>query len=130
MKNSTFFKRTLTEINNLKKHATPEEIELLDFSKLNPDHEDKCIYGQMCGDCFNKRAVDLIHKSCRTQTSFIDLGELCEIPEEIKMKPRASMYPYFSYLEVCIKTFPHNNENIIKYLKGQIDTLELTNCKN
>ncbi len=49
-----------TEADNLKKHANPEELNRLDFSSFNPSLVDRCIYGQMTGNCFSSRAKQLI----------------------------------------------------------------------
>ncbi len=53
---------------NLKKYATKEEIEKLDFTKLDPQDHRLCIYGQMTGHCANKRSIELQNK-CTTPYS-------------------------------------------------------------
>src|ERR1700759_4992347 len=52
------------EAKNLKKNATQEELNYLDFNSLNPQSPSQCIYGKMVGDCFYDRATDLIKKCC------------------------------------------------------------------
>lgn len=48
------------EINKIKTHFTKEEINKLDFNTLCGDCTDKCIYGQMTGNCNTPRAVEFI----------------------------------------------------------------------
>ena len=55
-----FLADVVAEAIALKKNATPEEIGRLDFDTLRPENKERCIYGQMTGDCDSLRAIDLI----------------------------------------------------------------------
>ena len=52
------------EINMLKTHATKDELAKLNFDTFDYNHVQKCIYGQMTGDCQSKRAKKLMNLSC------------------------------------------------------------------
>lgn len=125
MKSGTkaYFNRVLNEINNIKALATTEEIESLNLLGLRPSERDKCIYGQMTGDCFSFRAQYLIEECCNTTTSF---DSLSASKTDAKKPVFDRNNRNFSYLEHCIYNHRHNNDNIIAYLKGEIPCLGLT----
>lgn len=50
----------IQEAINIKKYAIPSELKKLDFHQLDENHVEKCIYGQMTGNCENPRANQLI----------------------------------------------------------------------
>lgn len=52
------------EVKALKKHATKEELQNLDFNEFDPDKKEQCIYGQITGYCQSKRASELIFNCC------------------------------------------------------------------
>ena len=117
----------IEEATNLKKHATQEELNKLDFSILHPNKTDRCIYGQLAESCFSHRAVDLM-KTCasrgyETNSSF-EIYD-CKINGPIKELDRRS---FWSPIEVFIDQ-PRNQENgnnkiLIDFLKGEIDELK------
>jgi hypothetical protein len=60
-----FISDVIAELKNIKKHATPIEINRLDFESFNPKNMDHCIYGQMTGNCLSLRASELIFLCCK-----------------------------------------------------------------
>lgn len=119
-----FFKYTLEEINNIKKHATPEEISKLDIDNLDPSSSYGCIYGLMTGNCNSDRAYELI-KLCATSTLSWSLHAFKE--DYITSRPpRGFSGNSYTCLEACIYSFPLNNPEIIEYLKGDTTELRLT----
>ncbi len=60
-----FLKDVAKEARALKKMLTPDEINKLDAASLNPRSYNKCIYGQMTGDCRSVRASELIFNACQ-----------------------------------------------------------------
>lgn len=123
------------EASKLKKNATPQEIERLDFQILDPEHKRKCIYGQLTKDCFSTRAHELINK-CAERVYEQDRRKVDFSHSRLNGKPKFetnSKYEeqerngHFSPIE-CFITFKENqdngnNEAIIDYLKGETKTL-------
>jgi|SRR6478609_2101100 len=115
----------------LKQHVTPEEINKLDYSMLIPEQRDSCIYGQMTGDCFSRRATDLIKKCCPTMltarnTLSNGIEEYVEpVPQEkVNLDdPFARINGYYSPIEVLISIYPSYGHDIIYFLKGLKDTI-------
>jgi hypothetical protein len=144
MKKEDFLRDVMHEIEMLKKHATKAEKNRLNFDELRPYNAERCIYGQMTGDCRTKRAHKLMKLSCvRT----FDLSDT-DIEKGMHMKtvlkhlngPFESQgwkgalsynsrltnreWKYLSALEGYIQLHL-NNKKIIQYIKGEIDTLNL-----
>ena len=105
------------EAEALRVHATKEERERLDIETLNPNQVTKCVYGLTTGSCFSERAVELIQNCAPVYYSTRSLSTL-----EIK-------YSYniirWSPIEVYIQQPEANNANLIAYLRGETDNLEL-----
>lgn len=138
-----FIADVTVEANNIKIYATEEEKSRLNSKLLEPSSSKQCIYGQMTGSCFNDRAIELISKC--TPRYFTDgampylfngaakfesiAQHVCDEPVEDFRKRRTTLYcevRYFSAIETFISMRSStSNENIIKYIKGEIETLEL-----
>lgn len=58
-----FPKLVIEEATALRENATQREKDRLNFINLDPEHFERCIYGQMTGSCYNSRAIELIQKS-------------------------------------------------------------------
>lgn len=121
MKTKNILKHTLREIKRLKKHATPEQLDNLDFDKLDPGDNYKCIYGQMTGNCDNTEALYLFDKCARRIVTDFLLFE----HKESKVDKTKKDITNYSILEVFIYHFDENNEDIINYLKGDSKGLVL-----
>lgn len=130
----------IKEARNLRKFATKEEKDRLDFMKLNSSSKFDCIYGQMTKNCFSVRAKELIEKSCSRvySTSSGDTWEEYRLNGTPKGKYRRedganNLYPgeektsYFSPIEVFIARGDNwkngANDRLVKYIKGEIKTL-------
>lgn len=138
-----FLADVMHEIDMLKKHATQKEKNNLDFSEFNPMYPNSCIYGQLTGACDSKRAKSLMNKSCiRVMHLKSGVVELLGKPfSKIKHKINGKYtkqtwdpenttwgercYQYLSSLEGYISLSNAKNKQIIKYIKGEIDTLKL-----
>lgn len=114
-----FFKEVKKEIDNLKLKATQEEIDMLDFSMLDSDNRFQCIYGQMTGYCESERALEL------TPKKYDDTGWGLDFSDAKKNSVFTQTQPNFTPLEVYISMLNSNNADVIKYLKGEIETLNL-----
>ena len=113
------------EATNLKKYASKEELNKLDFNSLNSGRVDLCVYGQMTGHCWTKRATDLM-KTCCERVYHTDQGSVrdCSVngsPEDLERNK------FWSPIEVFIDQYRNqkngNNEQLIKFLKGEIKVL-------
>ena len=116
------------EAKNLKKYATKEEINKLNFGVLNPEHVMFCIYGLMTGHCFSERACNLINKCAPRIYKQHCNEELYEC--ELNGAPALgrSRNANFSPIE-CFISYPKNETNgnnkiLINYLKGKRKTLK------
>lgn len=107
------------EAEALRVHATKEELGRLDFETMIPSHCKKDIYGQMTGDFDSGRATELKQKCARV---FID-GDI----QDLELIGIHECFTDFSwtpieYYELCVEA---KNENLIAFLKGETETLDL-----
>lgn len=118
------------EAKKLKSIATKDELNLLDFDRLDPECRSSCIYGQMTGNCNSSRAIDLIKKSC-TQV-YTKGPDAINTFNGVKLngKPNNSRVghniAYFSPIEIFIykhENREQNNKILIEFLKGETKTL-------
>lgn len=121
-------KLVIEEAKNLKKHATKEEIERLDFENLRVFDSNQCIYGQTTGNCYSDRAVELIQKCARR------VYKANSSPDVVKRKDlngspvKACRDYYWSPIEVFIAKARMSgnhlmNRRLIQFIKGEIKTL-------
>ena len=117
------------EANSLKKKATKEELQKLNFQRLRPLNGSMCIYGQMTGDCYTPRAHSLI-LSCTTKSYVQPTGTL----QNAELNGKMDIYleqgfgrNHYSPIEAFIAKPENmsngNNEILIDYLKGKRKTL-------
>lgn len=126
------------EAEALRVHATKEERERLDFCKLNPRREDRCIYGQMCQSCHSVRAVSLI-QVCTPRffrderftriayEGFNGIQKRVNGESVVNfIEDRSNeLIGHFSAIEAYILLPEAKNANLISFLKGETDNLEL-----
>jgi hypothetical protein len=106
------------EAEALRVHATKEERERLDIETLDPANTKLCVYGLLTGDCDSPRASRLI-KEC---APIYITGE----SDEDGMETVAEFKSYhYSPIEYYIALPEANNANLISYLRGETETLEL-----
>lgn len=134
-----FLQDVRTEVEALKANATQEEIAKLNFETFNPMKMDRCIYGQMTGSCENKRAKELMDKACVRVTNkdsrsfenrnFDDVvDKINGAYEQQTWVPTGwheRDYGYLSMVETYIFLSGSKPKNIMDYLKGNVETLEL-----
>ncbi len=130
MKNSKKILKLVTaEATELKKTANEHELSNLNYNTLNPTKVDRCIYGQMTGDCFGFRATELIEKCCKIviEDKF-QLGN--NLISNIIDPKKSHRINYYSPIEEFIYNGDNeangNNERLIDFLKGKTDKLELS----
>lgn len=128
------------EAEALRVHATGEEREKLDIEELRPSNISHCIYGQMTGNCYSLRAAALISQCCvryfrkeimpdffkhNTTLENIQKGvNGMSVKDFIEHRTRCDEV-HFSAIEAYILLPEARNANLIAYLKGETDTLEL-----
>lgn len=136
-----FLEDVRKEARALRENATADEIAKLNIGELNPESFFECIYGQMAGSCQNVRASELIHLCCPrffTNNTYRDYesmedaiktvnGEkITDIDSPVKLRVhRENWLVHLSSIEAYIMTPEAKNANLISYLKGETDTLEL-----
>ena len=125
----------LIEATNLKKFATEEELNKLSFKDLNPSRGDDCVYGQMTGQCYGKRANQLIVKCANKVYTSVDntLSEANTLngkPFKISNGECRKDY-YHSPIEQFIYLHEnrytnngYNNKVLIDFIKGKRKTLK------
>src|SRR5690606_22686038 len=101
----------------LKKYATDEEILRLSFDGLDPMRGNKCIYGQMAGDCYSRRAIELLNLCAKPYSQ--RLGGYVESGDDLFEK----YYRAFSPIELYISLDGARNKELISYLKDETNTL-------
>lgn len=107
------------ELTNIKKYATVEELNNLNFYDLNPLDHRFCIYGQLTDSCYNERATELIKLCCNTKTSFEGVDKYSKLITE---KPRFLNQGH-TYVEHFIIHHKEYNQHIVDFLKGETDKL-------
>lgn len=126
------------EAENLKVHAMREEINRLDISFLNPRDRNTCIYGMVANDCHSDRAIDLIEKCCVRYFKNEDFTSIKNegfngivkrvngaTVREFKSDRQRSIPGHYSVIEAYILLPEAKNANLIAFLKGETETLEL-----
>lgn len=117
MKKSKFIKEVLIELEGIKARATKEEINRLNFDHRKPAY---CIYGQMTGTCNSDRAIEIYGKN------YEEISR--EYNEDLVIfdKQDFSKGNWFTALEkylFMVEAPVH--EEIIKFLKGEVETIKL-----
>ncbi len=135
-KNEILIKLVKQEAKKLKEIAKPIELKKLDFENLESDNRNKCVYGQMTGDCFNKRAEKLIMTVCErvyTSGNFNGISDSKlngkPLPNRLVEDGCERRINYYSSIEVFIYNEKNqkngNNKRLINYLNGTTKTLRL-----
>ena len=137
MKKREFLSAVEHEIDGLKKHATLQELEKLDFYWFDPNKTENCIYGQMTGSCTNERSKELMTLCCEkvldNSNAAIQLEKTFKNFSHLFFNSNNSKSWYgqnrnlsfLSALEVYISLKGAKNEEIIKYLKGEVKRIRL-----
>ena len=101
----------------LREHATKEEIGRLDFSKINPDHQELCIYGQMTGNCFSDRSTELLKNCAIPYSGNVYHFDKPAIPTKFNRKLWKENFSYSS-IEFYITQPGAKIEDLIKLIKS------------
>lgn len=107
----------IEEATNLKEYATKKELERLDFNYLDPNTPHRCIYGQITGNCFNERAIELLNKCTNPYSRGLFL------PSKSTELDFDTISRDFSPIELYISLGLSNKRILIDFLKGDLETL-------
>lgn len=107
------------EAEALRVHATKEELGRLDFETMRPASSKSDIYGQMTGEFDSGRATELKRKCTPVFVS----GDI----QDFNTIGIHECFTDFSWtpIEYYILGADSNNANLIAYLRGETETLEL-----
>jgi hypothetical protein len=134
MQKQYFLSAVEHEVRSLKENATAEELGRLDFDSLNPSYADRCIYGQMTGNCGSIRARNLMIKGCTmvaplhitSNRNFTSIRRfIVKSNNDNDWNFRSRTFNYFSALEHYIIFKGSKNAHIISFLKGETKRLRL-----
>jgi hypothetical protein len=129
----TLAELVIEEATNLKKVANQSEIDRLSpaLDDLDADLANRCIYGQMTGNCFNDRASLLI-RECATQVYNVVNEDSPVSASVLNGKPKAvsgidRKYAYFSPIEkyIVISKKKTGIKALLEYIKGIRPTIEV-----
>ena len=116
----------------LRKNATPQELAKLDLYTLDPSNANRCIYGLMTGDCTSPRAESFIRTCCKKYVmakskSLAGGLEYFETTSDFRSRI-GYVWDCFSPIELYISLRSTNPNNLISYLTGETDNIELRIC--
>lgn len=115
MKLHTFRNLLIAEINDIKKLSTPDELARLTTENLQSTSLTHSIFGQLTGYSLSDRAQDIQPK--------VFGGLNFTHSDGWKLDIEAGQYTILErYMMLANKT---SQENVIRYLKGEVDTLIL-----
>lgn len=117
MRKALFLIAVRAEIKRIKRLATAEEIDRLDFSKFSHSDVDRCIYGQMTGFYSSNRAKAIMPKSFNEiSPGFDDVTKYKALSFQ-----KGDSFTYMEkYLYVCS---PNTRKHIIDFLKDKVKVL-------
>ena len=124
-----FYSELEREIQFLKDNLTDEEKGRLDFDALVPEDPSFCVYGQATGECFSKRAGELI-VSLDPIVMYEGVGSYGFVDVVNAKQFRAAklrlidQYISFTALELFIvNSRDGDNEKIIQFIKGELNEM-------
>lgn len=136
-----FIWEVINEAIALRQYATKEEREKLCFRLLNSMSQTNCIFGLMTGDCDSPRALELIQKCASryvVDCNFTAIkydgfnrikehinGQYVENLSEKRHNRFTNAEAYYATIEAYILLPNAKNENLIAYLRGDIEELDI-----
>ena len=119
----TLKKLVISEATKLKFCATQTELSKLDFDNLSPESFERCIYGQMTGDCQSERASELLSCCAVPYSSDLDYLRRTSIKRFNVINRRKLLV--FSAIEYYITCNDAKNRELIDFLRDKTQKLEL-----
>lgn len=126
----------IDEAVKLKAAATKDELSKLDFENLDGNSSYRCIYGQITGHCYSKRASQLLTQCAMGVVHKSDTFKKDDFRAILKsdIRPMAVQYDTFyenwsdrcfSAIELSLFDMIEWHKPLIDFLKGETDTLVL-----
>jgi len=113
----------LDEAKKIKEFATPEEIQRLDPRLILPYNGSMCIYGQMTGDCFSDRAIELLNKCAIPYSDGI--SEFVYTDDDRFADGSSGILRAYSPIECYIADEEAYKLNLARFIKGEISETDL-----
>lgn len=120
MKKETFIKKVQKELDNIKKKATPEEIKNLKVKNFNPSSGFGCIYGLLTGVWNSDRAKKIQKKTFSNLQGYPNNSFVNQSFNQTNCG-----VGYTALEKYILMVDKKKNNEIIKYLKGKIETIDL-----
>lgn len=108
------------EADNIKRFARASEINNLDLKEFHPTLMQRCIYGQLTGDCYSVRAVELLTQCSNPYSNDPFIFD----PPGSCMYFEGGLRP-LSPIECYITKDGAEHEKLIDYIKGKRFSLKL-----
>lgn len=112
--------KVLIEANNIRHHASKKEKDKLLLNILKPSSRTNCIYSLMCEHYISKRCIELLNSCCEPYSSnYMEYN-----------KPKNKSFTQdidrdYSAIEFYSSQKGANNKDLIEYIKGNINSIEL-----
>jgi predicted nucleic acid-binding Zn-ribbon protein len=115
------------EADNLRRHATTEELARLNFRVLRPKSKHLCIYGQMTGDCYSVRAAELLNLCSKpySKAAHAIARSVADDYGRDRVADEIGRNRDYSPIETYICEPNSNIKGLIEYLKSESSTLKL-----
>lgn len=122
------------EAANLRKYATKEELNRLDFNTFSTSLSKSCVYGQMTGNCFSYRSSQLIGECAPFTLRSLAKDSLYDNIKlfNSNLSDRLVWSPIENYIFLDSEENSEQwkfqntqNKKLISYLKGETDELNL-----
>jgi len=107
----------IEEATNIKLYATEKEIDNLDIGTFDAENGNRCIYGQMVGNCFSYEANLLLNKCTKPYSRELHVVTSPINDEFINNRSE------FSPIEYYILQPKSKNKTLIDFIKGDIQEL-------
>lgn len=135
MKSPELIELVRKEADALRAHATQEEKDKLNIRTLDPQNMHNCIYGQMTGSCYSRRAHTLLDVCAvkmitpkmyhLTKSYGICKIEDKDISDSLGTDDRGRNYsPIETFIVIQKNITNGNNERLMDYIQGKTNELE------
>jgi hypothetical protein len=106
------------EADGIRKYASSEEINRLDFTRIAPKSKSLCIYGQMTGDCYSARAYELLNLCTKPYSRTAHMVVKTRVESFETPRDFSPIETYLCFADPKIK-------NLVAYIKGESNKLVL-----
>lgn len=132
MKKEVFLAKVKEEANRLKNSLSDAQKAMIDYDKLKPSTSDSCLLGQVFGRHDSEESIAVLPKSIFTRIS-VDFFEAIFMNDLRRPNFKFENVEFFdveshdvkpsTYLEIFLMCNT-NTEDLIKFVKGEVETFE------